>query len=356
MSFFQNLNFSSSNEDGDTELSALTAASRVVCLTGSGTRPLDMLMSEADEVIALDVNPSQNALLFLKMAAMEVLEHAQFLAFIGITHSKDRMKVYRQFRHRLSPEMQVYWDQKQRLIASGVWYAGKWEKLLLWNARFLKLFRGRSIDALLNANTLDEQASIWALKFNDSHLQTALEMIGRKWVWQWVMREPAGEFLPGPKAVGLRLSQDFERSSTSFLFRDSDFATLIFRGHIDPDQALPTHLRLDNYEIVRKRLSKLRVVEGGLADLGTLGIKEVDGFSLSDFGSYTGPDIYAACWNGIIASAAPGAKFCERIFMNDLDLPSSEAIKEDDELSKHLTATDKAVIYRIRAGTIEPLN
>ena len=314
-----------------------------------------MLVSNADEIIALDVNPSQNALLLLKMAAIEVLEHSDFLAFIGITHSRNRMEVYRKFRHRLSPEMQVYWDQKQRLIASGVWYAGKWEKLLLWNARFLKLFRGRSIDALLNANTLDEQASIWAQKFNDSHLQTAIEMIGRKWVWRWVMREPAGEFLPGPKAVGLRLSQDFERSSTSFLFRDSDFATLIFRGRIDANQALPTHLRPENYNKVHEHLSKIRVVEGGLTDLGTLGIKEVDGFSLSDFGSYTGPDVYAACWNGIVASAAPDAKYCERIFMNDLDLPHT-VIKEDVEMSKQLTATDKAVIYRIRTGTIEPLS
>ncbi|MEP6017883.1 MAG: DUF3419 family protein [Paracoccaceae bacterium] len=355
MSFFQNLNFSSSNEDGDTELTALAGTSRIVCLTGSGTRPLDMLMSNADEVIALDVNPSQNALLCLKLAAIEVLERSQFLAFIGITQSKKRIETYRQFRHRLAPEMQEYWDQKQRLIASGVWYAGKWEKLLLWNARFLKLFRGRSIDALLNANTLDEQASIWALKFNDSHLQTAIEMIGRKWVWRWVMREPAGEFLPGPKTVGLRLAQDFERSSTSFLFRDSDFATLIFRGRIDPVHALPTHLRPENYNIVRERLSKIRVVEGGLADLGTLSTKEVDGFSLSDFGSYTGPDIYAACWSGIIASAAPGARFCERIFMNDLCLPYP-VIKEDIQMSKQLTATDKAVIYRVRAGTIEPLN
>ena len=111
----------------------------------------------------------------------------------------------------------------------------------------------------------------------------------------------------------------------------------------------------DSYNTVRERLSKIRVVEGGLADLGTLGIKEVDGFSLSDFGSYTGPDVYAACWNGIIASAAPGAKYCERIFMNDLDLPHA-VIKEDVEMSKQLTANDKAVIYRIRAGTIEPLS
>ena len=51
MDFFQNLNFSSSNEDGETELTALAGAGRILCLTGSGTRPLDLLMSGAEEIV-----------------------------------------------------------------------------------------------------------------------------------------------------------------------------------------------------------------------------------------------------------------------------------------------------------------
>jgi len=350
LNFFKNLNFSSSNEDGDTEIAALTGANRILCITGSGTRPMDLLMTDAAEVIAFDVNPSQNALLSLKIAAIQCLDHADFLAFQGITQG-DRPLFYKQLRGELTPDMQSYWDRRQGLISRGVWYAGKWEKLLYWNALFLRLVRGKAINELLAAKTVAEQSQIWEAKFNDSKLRRAIEMIGRDWVWRWVMREPAGEFLPSPQEVGARLEGDFTRSAHSFLFRDSDFATLIFKGRIDAKAALPTHLRPENYDTLRDRLSRLRIVEGNLTDIASHGIDNVEGFSLSDFGSYCGPDIYAACWQGVMDVAAEDARFCERIFMNDMDAPFAR-IQVDTEMSDVLTHTDKAIIYKIRAGRI----
>lgn len=352
MHFFQNLNFSSSNEDGETELTALASARRIICLTGSGTRPLDMLLSDAEEVIALDVNPAQNALLALKVAAIESLDHAEFLEFIGIAKSTSRGDFYDSVRERLSPDVRAHWDGNRRLVETGVWNAGKWEKLLRWNARFLSFFRGKAIDELMAALTVEDQARIWQRRFGDSRLRRAIEMIGRDWIWRWVMREPAGEFLPPPREVGERLAADFERAANSHLFRESDFATLIFRGALKPGGAMPVHLRPEHYRQIRDGLPRLRIVEGGLADLGRLDTGMADGFSLSDFGSYCGPDIYAACWQGVLAIAAPGARYCERIFMNDMDVPFS-SIKVDHALSEGLSNSDKAIIYRVRAGMIE---
>lgn len=350
MNFFKNLNFASSNEDGATEIAALAGATRILSITGSGTRPLDLLMTDAAEIIAFDINPAQNALLSPKLAAIEEMDHAQYLGFLGITDGRHRA-LYHQLRHRLSPDMQSYWDRNSRMIAKGVWYAGKWEKLLRWNARFLALFRGKAINAPMTAPDVETQARIWQDKFSGSKLRTMLEVIGRDWMWRYVIREPAGEFLPHPKEVGRRLEADFERASKAFLFRESDFATLVFKGRLDPDLALPVYLRRENYAHIKANLSRIRIVEGGLAPMGALGIRDVSGFSLSDFGSYVGPEAYAACWKGIMSAAAPDARFCERIFMNIMDLPFAQ-LHQDMAQSAHLTATDNAIIYQIRAGTI----
>jgi len=349
--FFQNLNFSSSNEDGETELTALAGAGRILCLTGSGTRPLDLLMSGAEEIVALDVNPAQNALLALKLAAIESFERVEFLAFLGLSPSATRGAAYDRLRDRLSPTVRTYWDRRRALVEAGVWYAGKWEKLLRWNARFLRLFRGRALDALLAASDVDQQAGLWGQKFGDNRLRAVIELVGRDWIWRWGVREPGGAFLPPPRDVARRLTSDFQRASRSFLFRDSDFAMLIFRGAHQGDGALPIHLRPENHQRIRERLPRLRIVEGGLADLGELDVGAIDGFSLSDFGSYCGTDLYASCWKGVLVAAAPGAKFCERIFMNDMAIPFPE-IEEDRALSEALSQTDKAIIYRIRAGSI----
>jgi S-adenosylmethionine-diacylglycerol 3-amino-3-carboxypropyl transferase len=351
MSFFRKLNFSSSNEDGETELAALAGAKRILCLTGSGTRPLDMLLSDADEVIAFDLNPTQNALLYLKIAAIQTLDYLDFLSFLGIGQKRLNDPYRSHVRERLSPEMRAFWDQNHELLEKGIWYQGKWEKLLRWNAQFLKFFKGKAIHAVMNATSVEEQAIIWQQRFTDSRMRATIEMTSRRWVWAWIMREPAGNFLPSSDIVGEKLANSFANASKSYLFRTSDFATLILKGELQVDGAMPVHLRPENYASIRERLPRLQVMQGGLAELNASAISDVDGFSLSDFGSYCGPDVYATCWRGIMRVAAPGAKFCERIFMNDMVLPFAE-INEDRTLSARLTKSDKGIIYQIRAGTI----
>ena len=72
-SFFSRLSYSFGNEDWRTEQDALKIKSgdRVVCITGSGDRPLHLLLSEGQEVVSVDANIFQNQLLHLKAAALQ---------------------------------------------------------------------------------------------------------------------------------------------------------------------------------------------------------------------------------------------------------------------------------------------
>lgn len=351
MDFFDALNFSSTNEDGATEIAALSGARHILCVTGSGTRPLDLLVADPDTIVAIDANPAQNALLALKAAAIARFDRADCLAFLGLAPDAARGERYDALRGDLTPAARAYWDRHRRLIASGVWAAGKWERLLGWNARFLRLFRGGAVDALMAAPTIAAQAAIWDAHFTGGRVLKAIETIGRDWMWRWVMREPAGAFLPSPRAVSERLAMDFARASRTFLFRESEIATLVLRGRNRADGALPVHLRAESYDLVRARLSRLRIRDAMLADPGGPDGERFDGFSLSDFGSYCGADDYAACWRGIRSVAAPGARYCERIFMNEQPPPFPD-IAIDRPLSERLSRDDRAIVYRVRAGTI----
>ena len=321
----------------------------MLCITGSGTRPLDLLMSDAEEIIAFDLNPAQNALLALKIAALRELEYDDYLTLTGVTEG-NRGALYDRVRHALDPAMRVHWDTRRKLIDRGTWYAGKWEKILGWNAWGLNLGYGRAVRELMEAPDVMAQAEVWKARFGGSALRKILELTSRRWVWQYILREPGGAFLPDRREVGRRLESDFENASRTFLFRESDFASLIFRGRHELT-ALPVHLRPENYSRLQHRVGQIKIVEGDLARLTEAGISDVDGFSLSDFGSYCGGDIYAGCWRGIIAVAAPRARFCERIFMHDVALPF-EDFSVDDALSARLSREDKAIIYKIRAGRI----
>ena len=350
MSFFENLNFASSNEDGRSELAGLAGTTgRMVCITGSGTRPLDMLLSDAEAVVAIDMNPAQNALLRLKIGAMRQLDHAEMLAFLGITDG-DRLALWKRVRSALSAEDATYWDARTRMIKRGVWYAGLWERVLRFGAKGTRLIRGRQIEALFDAANVETQGRIWADKFDDWIWRASIRMLGRPWVWTRLIGEPGGAFLPSPDQVEQRLAGAFNRASNTFLFRESDFASLILRGTSALPYALPLHLLAENYDTVRARLDRLDIRLAGLHELDES--VEADAFSLSDFGSYTTPETYAAAWRGVMKAARPEAKFVERVFMNPLPLPF-DALRLDEDLSSQLTTADRAIIYDIRAGRIE---
>lgn len=345
------LNFSSTNEDGETELAMLNDARRILCLTGTGTRALDLLLSDADEVVALDANPAQNALLALKMAAIERFDRDSYLAFIGIAAADDRARSYELLREALPVSAADFWDRRRSTIRSGIWHAGTWERLLRWNGRFMRLFHGRTIDALMAARSIDEQAAIWERAFSRRRLRARLESFGRDLVWRLAMREPAGAFLPNATEVGKRIEDDFARASRTFLFKESDIATLSLLGRHETRSPLPVHMRVENYDVIRRRLHRLRPMLGELEELTVKTVEMFDGFSLSDFGSYCDSGSYARCWNRITAVADAGARFCERLFLHEMAVPSA-AVVIDADRSRQLSASDKSIIYRIRAGTI----
>lgn len=353
MNFFTALNFTSSNEDGRTELAALSGAGpRLLCLTGSGTRPLDMLLSDAAEIIAIDMNPTQNALLRLKIAAFRALSHMELLAYLGIAPCRDRLALHGKVSQHLRPECAQFWARNKRHIRKGIWYAGRWEKVLRIGAKALRLIRGRVVNDLFDAPTPEAQAQIWDRHFDDWLWRGAIRMLGRPWFWTKIIGEPGGAFLPSPAQTEQQLAGAFRRAAQTFLFRDSDFASLMLRGVNTLPHAVPLHLLPENFDQIRVGLDRLRLVDGGLAALDQLGISNIDRFSLSDFGSYCDTAAYAACWGGILKAAAPGALFCERVFMNALPLPSDQ-IRVNPELSLALTQNDRAIIYDIRAGKIE---
>ncbi len=353
MKFFNSLNFTSANEDSNSELSALCATppQRMVCLTGSGARVLDMLLGDPKEIIALDMNPAQNHLLRLKIAAYKALNDEELLAFLGITNCSNRTVLYRRVGEYLSAESAAFWALRLKQIEEGIWYAGLWERVLKAGAFGTRLLRQSNIDRLFAARILEMQAEIWRVKFDDFWWRSAIRLLGRRWFWTYIIGEPGGDFLPTPQEVETRLASAFARAANSQFFRNSDFASLILRGKHVPNEALPLHVSGTNIDLVRQRLDRICIIDGGLTDLTQHKIDNVDSFSLSDFGSYCSQENYDACWRSILAVAAPNARFCEREFMNPVRTTLPD-IHINNALSEQLTKRDNAFIYQIRAGTL----
>ena len=355
-SFARTLNFTSANEDGATELAALALkpADDVLCLTASGARPLDLLLGGPRSITSIDINPAQNELLRLKIAAYRTLDDEAVHAYLGILQSRHRLDLHALVAAELAPASRAFWDQRKGAIAAGAWHSGRWERVLRLGALGTRMIRGRSIEALLEAPSLEAQAGIWRSKFDDRIWHGAVRLLSQRWFWTRIVGEPGGAFLPPPAQSEARLTGLFRRAAKSIFFRESDFAVLLFNGRHAAQTALPLHMRLENFKAIRERLDRITIAEAGLAALGASGLGQFDAFSLSDFGSYCGQADYDACWRGILAVARPGARYCERVFMNPVQ-PGAEiaaAVHADALASAALTYADRAIIYDIRRGTL----
>ncbi|MDX2285713.1 MAG: DUF3419 family protein [Bacteroidia bacterium] len=356
--FFSTLVYAAANEDSRSELRALHSGpqDRILCLTGSGARPLDLLTAPGGELTALDLNPAQTRLLHLKAAAIAQLDAPALHRFLGIAGGTDRMAAYRRLRASLPPDTAAWWDRHPHHLRRGVLYAGIWEHYLALMAQAGAL-RGSLRRRLFDAPDLDTQARIWEREWEGPLWTAYLRFLAQRWLWRYALREPGIDLIPPDADLAAILHRRFGDFARRCLLRESDFAVLLFWGQYQPEYALPLHLRPESLDAVRRGLPRLRAVTASLEDwLPGQPPASVQGFSLSDFASYAGPEPYRRIWAGVLHAAAPGARFCERQFLAVQDLPPGlgSRIRTDAALSAELTASDRSFIYTIRAGVIHP--
>ena len=353
--FFSDINYSAANEDGASELAALRldARSRVLCITASGARPLELLLGDPESVVAVDFNATQNPLLELKMAAYCTLDYAAFAAFIGLRpgDAAGRRDTYVRLASQLSPPARIYWDAQASKLAHGILYCGRWESFMRLFAR-LTFSRRDLLRRLFACQTLPEQAELWRREWDNGVWRGFLGAISQRWLWRYVLREPGVVNVPADFDVAGYLHARFAHVAQTRLFRDTPYLSLMLRGSYDPAGGLPLHLAPEHYETIRARLGRITVLTQDLALL----LEEpesrgaYDAFSVSDFSSYASPAFHERIWRGMEQSARPGARVCERQFLVKHQTLNSG--HRDDALERKLAETDGAFIYSFICVTL----
>jgi S-adenosylmethionine-diacylglycerol 3-amino-3-carboxypropyl transferase len=92
----------------------------VLSIAAAGDNTLALLLREPRSVVAIDVSTAQLALLELKLAAITVLEHEEFVALLGVREHPDRLALYARVRDSLGERARRFWDSRGDDIAAGV--------------------------------------------------------------------------------------------------------------------------------------------------------------------------------------------------------------------------------------------
>lgn len=354
--FARTLNYSSVNEDWRTESAALqvTKGDRVLCVTGSGDRPLDLLVAAPARVVAIDFVPAQNHLLRLKMAALAGLGYDDYAAFLGLTGASPKWRT-RIFEERLTlpAPTEAFWRRHVSVLRRGVLYQGRWERHYRRVAAFARLIRGRDLDTLFAFEDLADQR-----RFIDAHWDTAAWRLS----YRLVCSPITARLLMGDPAFYAHIEVDpadylYQRMQSGlrrFLARDSFMAALALRGHLLPTD-LPPYLTPEGHAILRERLDQIEIVDADLvAYLQVPDTPLFSRFSLSDVPSYLTREGFEALVDGVVRCAEPGARVVIRQFMTRYDLPPAVAhrLTREPELERRCAREDRAFAYEFVIGTV----
>lgn len=350
--FFEQIVYSAANEDPASERRALalTESDRVLCITGSGARPLDLLIDGPGRIVAVDFNVRQNHLLELKMAAIAELSHADCLRFLGVYESEGRMEQLAELAPRLSPAAREYWLGQRAAVEGGVMYCGVWES-------YMRKVRGvmprrALLQAMITAPDLETQRALYQ-RWNNWIWAAGMAPLGWRWVWKTILKEPGIELVPKSVSVSDHLMKSFERAATERLMRTNPYINLMFADGYN-DDAMPLHLQPQHYDALRSKLDRIEVVHAPLATHLREHEDTYTAFSVSDFSSYADPVMYRDVWEGIIHAARDGARVCERFFLvryapHEL---FPDALERDAALEEALARDDHTYIYSFNCARI----
>jgi S-adenosylmethionine-diacylglycerol 3-amino-3-carboxypropyl transferase len=357
--FSERISYSSCNEDSKSELQALRLGpgKRVLCITAGGGRVLNLLHDVPREIVAVDVNPTQNHLLELKIAAMRSLSHQPYLAFLGVRPARDRLKVYQELRPALSGAAGAYFDAHPEVVRRGVLFQGSLERFLVHVARILHVVRPFWIRRLFSFDDITEQRHF--LEGWDTRAWRFVgEMLCRRSFLELFSRDPGfWRFVPPEVPLHRRIFDLMHRYLCNHLARESHLLQLVFFARYIYEPAMPIYLLPSSFERIREALKTTQitiVTASAAAALADVADASFDAYSIADVSSYLSDADFGTLMDEIMRTARPDARLCSRGIFMHRPLPPDHArrVRRDHNLERRLAFDDLAMVHEFLVGTL----
>jgi S-adenosylmethionine-diacylglycerol 3-amino-3-carboxypropyl transferase len=351
--------FSACNEDTRSEVRALrpSAARRLVCVTAGGGRVLSLLAERPDEILAIDLNPCQNFLLELKIAAIRMLGHGAFLELMGVRPCTARLAHYGRVRPALSAAARRFFDDRAHELAPGVLYAGALERFFARIALVMRLVRPSTLGRLFACRDLGEQQRVLA-RFETPLFRLVGENLARRSVMRLFSGDPGYyRHLPDDFPIHSAVYECVSRYMWNHLVRANPLLSLVFFGRYVDETAMPAYLHASGFAKVQSSIAHVRIeIETGtVADvLAARPAGSFDAYSLSDICSYLDETSFEQLFDQVVRTARADARVCSRGCLAHPRLAPgvSRRFRRDRALENRLGFHDHAMVHRFLVAEV----
>jgi S-adenosylmethionine-diacylglycerol 3-amino-3-carboxypropyl transferase len=349
--------FAQVREDPNLEIAALAAGpdDTVVVVSSGGCTALSLLAAGAGQVVAVDLNTSQNNIVELKLAAISALSAADATRFLGGWPAAAgwRRSTYLQLlRGRLTPTARAYWDARRKHIESGVIASGVSERFIGVVMRVVRtaIHPPSRVRRLLGCRTLEEQRALYEREWDSRRWRLLFSALLNRVVFRKTYSPEFFEHVENPSFAkhfyGLAA-----HALTSVPIATNYFVHQMLTGSYPQGVpgGLPPYLDPDSGPALAGAEARLTLVDGSFGEyLRTRDDASLDGFALSNICEWLTPEQIDELLTEIVRTARPGARLVFRNFVGWTDLPPrwTGILTEDTELGERLIAQDRSAVQR----------
>lgn len=349
---FDHIRYAQLWEDADVLVDALQGQGHVsggrtfVSICSAGDNALSLLTLDPERVIVVDLSPAQIACLKLRISAMQILDHADFLKLLGARACDHRGALLDRVTQHMDEDDRRFWsNQKQNVELYGVGGIGKFERYFrILQTRLLPLVHSRkTVAGVFQSRTPEKRR-----EFYNEHWNT--------WRWRLLLRFFFSRFTMGRLGRDPAFFDHVEGSVSDHVARrivhavidldpaENPYLYWILNGTMGA--ALPLAWRPEHYGTIRTRLDRLDIRNASFESLIETDEK-ADGFNLSDIFEYMDPATFETVYGQLLKAANPNARFVYWNMMAPRRVPDrfrSEVLTRTD-LETRGKAMDKAFFY-----------
>lgn len=348
--------FAQVREDPLVELQALQVrpTDRCAIISSGGCTALSVLAEGAGEVVAVDLNRSQNHLVELKAAAVATLAARETVCFLGGWQASERSreKQYAVMRPLLSDPAARYWDQRVKYVRNGVLSSGRSEQFLSVAMFLIRHFvhSDARIRRLFATRTLEEQRRYYDSEWNNRRWRLLLRTLVNRASFRKTLHPSFFEHVENP-SFAKYFQGVIEHVMAEVPVGNNYFFHQIMTGFYanERDEQRPPYLQESRHPALQAAMPRLNIVDGSFgAFLETQADASIDVFSLSNIFEWMDATAIDDLFGEIVRTAAPGARMVFRNFVGWTEIPERhrDRIVENRELGDRLIARDRSGMQR----------
>ncbi len=248
----------------------------VLLITSAGCNVLDYLIKSPRRVDAVDMNPRQNALLELKITALQGLSYEDFFALFARGHHPAIGKLYGQhLRPMLSPFAKTYWDKNISFFSGSGWrssfyYHGSSGLIARLMTHYLSIQGMKeSIKRAFHTESLQEQKDIYFSYLKPIFWNEFLRWISRRGATMTALGVPRSQFVQIERfysgGMAKFIEDCLEAVFAKLPLHDNYFWHLYLFGAYT-EKCCPEYLKKENFELLQNQVYKVHAHTSSILD------------------------------------------------------------------------------------------